>query len=257
MTTPDVDSGSVSCTFTGGVATITFGHPKGNSLPAALLRKLAEQVSALSANDDARVIVLRSEGPGPFCAGASFDELTRIADPDQGKEFFMGFARLILAMTRSPKFIVSRIHGKVVGGGVGVTAASDYAVATEGAAVKLSELAVGIGPFVVGPVIERKVGLAAFQQMAVDAASWRDARWALSHGLFAEVVPTLQELDAKVDAIAQRLAASNPEAMTTLKKVFWAGTEHWESLLEERAAMSGRMVLSDFTRAAISSFKSR
>ena len=257
MTATSIDPGSVSAEFAGGISTIRFSHPKGNSLPAALLRRLADEVTAVSANPEARVIVLRSEGSGPFCAGASFDELTRIADSTAGKEFFMGFARLILAMIRSPKLVITRVQGKVVGGGVGVAAASDYVVALGSAQVKLSELAIGIGPFVVGPVIEKKLGLAAFSQMAVDAASWRDARWAHQHGLFSEVTESPQELDSRTDAIAERLAASNPDAMSTLKRIFWTGTEQWDTLLEERAAMSGTLVLSEFTRNAIASFKSR
>lgn len=249
--------GTVSTTFDGGIATITFGHPKGNSLPGALLRDLAAAVASLDADDRARVIVLRSEGTGPFCAGASFDELVAIADQAAGTEFFMGFARLILAMTRSPKFVIARVHGKAVGGGVGVVAAADYAIATGEASAKLSELAVGIGPFVVGPVIERKVGLAAYSQMAIDATGWRDPQWALARGLYAEVVATPAALDERVDAMARRLADSNPEAMTRMKRIFWEGTEHWPTLLEQRAGMSGTLVLSDFTRAAIARFKAR
>ena len=259
MTTPiaATDAGHVQVQHADGVATIRFGHPKGNSLPGALLRQLAETVSAVGADDRARVIVLRSEGTGPFCAGASFDELQAIADPATGKEFFMGFARLILAMRRAPKFIVARIHGKAVGGGVGITAAADYALATRASSVKLSELAVGIGPFVVGPVIEKKIGLGAFGALAVDASSWRDASWAERHGLFAEVHDDVAALDAAVDTLALRLAGSNPEAMQRLKSVFWQGTEHWDRLLEERAEMSGTLVLSDFTRAALARFAAR
>ena len=255
--TPAADPGFVEVGHADGVATIRFGHPKGNSLPGALLRNLAESVTAVGADDRARVIVLRSEGSGPFCAGASFDELQAIADPATGKEFFMGFARLILAMRQAPKFIVSRIHGKAVGGGVGVTAASDYALATRAASVKLSELAVGIGPFVVGPVIEKRIGLGAFSALAVDATNWRDAAWAERHGLFAEVHDDVAALDAAVDALAARLAASNPDAMRRLKGAFWQGTDHWDQLLEERAEMSGTLVLSDFTRAALARFAAR
>jgi methylglutaconyl-CoA hydratase len=240
-----------------GVATVRFAHPKGNSLPGALLGRLAREVSALGADDAVRVIVVRSGEPGPFCAGASFDELRSIADAAVGKEFFMGFARLILAMRRVPKFVLARVHGKTVGGGVGIAAAADYALAHASAQVKLSELAVGIGPFVVGPVIERKIGLAAFQALAVDATEWRDAAWAERHGLFARVTDTVAELDAVTDALAARLAASNPEAMALLKSAFWEGTEHWDELLERRAEMSGTLVLSDFTRQALAAFAAR
>lgn len=251
------EPGLVTAATAGGIATVTFFHPKGNSLPAALLRDLAATIDRLGAEPSARVIVLRSEGTtGPFCAGASFDELTGITDRAAGKEFFSGFARLILAMKRCPKFIVTRVHGKVAGGGVGIVAASDYVVALRSASLRLSELAVGIGPFVVGPVIERRIGLGPFAAMAVDAA-WRDAEWGERHGLYARLADVPEELDANVGALAQTLAKSNPEAMRLLKRVFWEGTESWDALLAERAGMSGELVLSEFTRNAIAAFGQR
>jgi methylglutaconyl-CoA hydratase len=248
--------GKVAVDFRDGVASIRFQHPKGNSLPASLLRRLADEVTRLGDDDATRVIILRSEGAGSFCAGASFEELTRIGDATEGKEFFMGFARLILAMRECPKFVISRVHGRVVGGGVGIVAASDYAVATANAAVKLSELALGIGPFVVGPVIQRKIGIGAFTTMAVDT-DWHDAGWAGRSGLFSRVYDTIDELDSCLGSLAHRLATSNPDAMARMKAVFWEGTEHWPRLLEERAEMSGALVLSDFTRRAIASFNAR
>lgn len=250
MTSPNGD-GRVATQVADGVATVTFYHPKGNSLPGAVLARLAEQVTALGTDPRAAVIVLRSEGDGAFCGGASFQELQAVRTAEDGQRFFMGFARLILAMVRCPKFILARVHGRVVGGGVGICAASDYAIAVPGASVKLSELAVGIGPFVVGPVIEKKIGLAAFSMLAVNAQEWRVAEWAREHGLFAEVRDTTEELDQAIADLASRLAASNPEAMAKMKQIFWQGTEHWETLLAERAAVSGGLVLSDFTRRAI------
>lgn len=251
---PAVASGSVQTTLTDGVATVRFSHPKGNSLPAPLLARLAEEFRALGQNEEARVIVLRSGDTGPFCAGASFDELKAIRDARAGKEFFMGFARVILAMTRCPKLIVSRVHGKVVGGGVGLAAASDYAMAVESASLRLSELAVGIGPFVVGPAIERKIGLGGFSAMAVDA-DWRPAHWGQESGLYARTFESINTLDEAVDTLARKLARSNPQAMAKMKSVFWQGTEHWDRLLEERAEMSGALVTSEFTRAAITAFE--
>ncbi len=244
-------SGTVTSRLDGGIATVSFSHPKGNSLPGALLALLAEQVTAAGNDARARVIVLRSEGEGAFCAGASFQELQAITTAEQGTAFFMGFARLILAMVRCPKFVIARVQGKAVGGGVGVIASSDYALAHAGAAVKLSELAVGIGPFVVGPVIERKIGPAAFGALAVHATGWRDAGWARDRGLFADTHDSVEALDTAVDSLARELAGSSPEAMARLKRVLWQGTDHWEALLPERAAMSGALVLTDFARKAI------
>jgi methylglutaconyl-CoA hydratase len=246
------NDGSVATSTGNGVGTITFFHPKGNSLPGRLLAQLAEAVTALGGDSDARVIVLRSEGAGAFCAGASFAELAAISDEAAGKKFFLGFATLILAMIRCPKFIITRVQGKTVGGGVGILAASDYVIATDTASVRLSELAVGIGPFVVGPVIERKIGLAAFTALAVEAG-WRDARWAGAQGLYSAVHSSIESADAAMRELGTRLSATNPEAMSRLKKVFWEGTENWDTLLAERAAISGRLVLSDFARKAIAS----
>jgi methylglutaconyl-CoA hydratase len=246
----------VELTTTDTVSTITFGGTKGNSLPGALLRELAATIEATGKQPDVNVIILRSEGDGPFCAGASFDELKSIADEATGKQFFLGFAGVILAMTRSPKPVIVRIQGKTVGGGVGVAAAADYAIATRGASIRLSELAVGIGPFVVGPVIEHKIGRGPYSALALDA-DWRDAEWAARYGLYAAVKDSVAEVDEAVDLLARRLAKANPEAVARIKGTVWAGTDHWPKLLDDRAAMSGRLVLSKFTKDAIASFERR
>jgi methylglutaconyl-CoA hydratase len=244
----------VSSSVTDGIAQVEFGHPKSNSLPSWLLRGLADEVVRVGVRDDVRVVVLRSLGTGAFCAGASFDELSAISDEAEGKEFFMGFARVILAMTRCPKPIIARVHGKAVGGGVGIAAAADYAMATSGASVRLSELAVGIGPFVVGPAIERKIGPGRFTALAIDA-DWRDAAWAERHGLFARVFESTAALDEALGAFARKLSSSNPDALAHIKRIAWTGTDDWPRLLEERAALSGRLVLSRFARDAIQAAK--
>ncbi len=251
-----VAGGDVSVALGDGIGTITFSHPKSNSLPAALLRRLAEAITWVGKDPAARVIVLRSGGTGPFCAGASFDELVDIASVEQGEEFFSGFARVILAMIRAPKLVLVRVHGRTAGGGVGIAAAGDYTFAVKSASAKLSELAVGIGPFVVGPVIRRRIGDGPFAAMAVDA-DWRDAAWGERHALYAQVFDDVATMDAAINALAGTLAASNPDAMRAMKTIFWQGTESWDALLAERARMSGTLVLSDFTRAAIAKFRSR
>jgi methylglutaconyl-CoA hydratase len=250
---PQRADGEVDVAVVDAIATVRFSHPKGNSLPAALLGRLAAEIRRLGTQNDVGVIVLRSGEAGPFCAGASFDELKSIRDAASGKEFFMGFARVILAMTRCPKVIIARVHGKTVGGGVGLVAASDYAMAVESASIRLSELAVGIGPFVVGPVIQRKIGLGGFGAMAIDA-EWRSARWAEEFGLYSRVFENVNALDSGLDSFARKLAAANPQALAQLKSIFWQGTDDWDRLLETRAEMSGSLVLSDFTRAAIAAF---
>jgi methylglutaconyl-CoA hydratase len=246
----DIADGYVRSEVENGIATITFYHPKSNSLPGRLLTELAAAVTEAGKNADAKVIVLRSDGDGAFCGGASFAELQAISNAENGKRFFMGFVNLIIAMIRAPKFVVTRVHGKTVGGGVGIVSASDFAMAAQGASLKLSELAVGLGPFIVGLPIQKKIGLGAFSAMAVDA-DWRDAQWGYQHGLYAELHDDVASLDAALEKRVQTLASSNPEAMAQLKKIFWEGTDEWSAQLDARAGMSGTLVLSDFTSKAV------
>jgi methylglutaconyl-CoA hydratase len=240
-----------------GIATIEFFHPSSNALPAAILADLAHTINTVGTDARAKVIVLRSAGDKAFCAGASFDELTAIDSEAAGKKFFSGFALVINAMRKCHKLIIGRVQGKAVGGGVGLAASTDYCIAMHDAAIKLSELAVGIGPFVVGPAVERKMGRSAFSQLAIDATGWRSAEWGKKHGLYSELHSNTSDLDDAVHALAERLSHSNPEAMWELKKMFWAGTDNWDTLLTDRAAISGRLVTSDFTRSAIQAFKAR
>lgn len=249
-----IETGTVSVDISKGIGTLTFFHPKKNSLPGSLLKKIASEINNLASNDAVKVIVVQSDGNGPFCAGASFDELLAVDSMESGRDFFMGFAGVILAMKNCPKFVITRVHGKTVGGGVGVVSASDYAIATSNAAIKLSELALGIGPFIIGPAVERKIGRSAYSAMSIDA-DWRDVQWAQQHGLYTDVVESIEELDSAVNSLAERLASFNPEAMAELKTVFWEGTDHWNELLPQRAETSGRLVLSEFTSKAIQAFR--
>ena len=251
------DKGTVEISINNEIGTITFGHPQSNSLPGALLQLLANTITDLSKEASVKVIILQSLGDKTFCAGASFDELVAISDLETGKTFFSGFANVINACRKSSKLIIGRIQGKAVGGGVGIASAVDYCFATTNAAVKLSELAVGIGPFVVGPAVQRKIGLSAMSELAINATSWRSAEWAMQKGLYNEIYETSSEMDTAIQSLALKLSNSNPAAMQELKQVFWEGTEDWDTLLVSRASISGKLVLSEFTREAISTFKSR
>ncbi len=256
--TDAVNQGDVSYSINeNGIATVEFFHPLSNSLPGRLLKKLAETISILGTTNKAKVIVIQSQGNRAFCAGASFDELLSIKDFDTGKRFFMGFANVINACRRCPKLIIGRIQGKAVGGGVGLASAVDYCYATKYASVKLSELAVGIGPFVVGPAVIRKIGVSAMGQLSINATEWQDANWAREKGLYSEVFDDIEAMDKGIAALTQQLSKSNPEGMRLLKESLWVGTEHWDTLLENRAAMSGKLVLSDFAVNAISAFKKK
>lgn len=250
-------NGYVNTEIEHGIATVEFFHPASNSLPAAILTDLAKAIDKAGQDERVKVIVLKSAGNGAFCAGASFDELIAITNEAEGKKFFSGFAMVINAIRKSHKFVLGRVQGKAVGGGVGLAAACDYTIATESASVKLSELAVGIGPFVVGPAVERKLGTSCFSQLAIDATEWRSAEWAKKHSLYCEIYKTIEEVDDAIGRLANKLAHSNPEAMADLKKVFWTGTEHWDTLLNDRASLSGKLVLSTFTKNAIEQFKKK
>jgi enoyl-CoA hydratase/carnithine racemase len=245
----------VKQTIENQVGYIEFFHPEHNSLPANLLADLVQTINDAGNNDDIKVIVLKSGGDRTFCAGASFKELINIDDEESGKIFFSGFANVINAMRKCPKFIIGRIQGKTVGGGVGIASATDYCMATKFAAIKLSELNVGIGPFVVGPAIERKIELSAMSQIAIDANSFYPAEWAKQKGLFTHVYESSEELDETVKAFAENLCTYNVEAMKEMKKMFWKGTEDWDDLLIERAKISGKLVLSEFTKERLKRFK--
>lgn len=251
-----MSTGHVISQYNNHITTIEFFHPAHNSLPGNLLSELVAQIEQAGHDDNTLIIVLKSAGDRSFCAGASFTELTSIADYNTGKKFFMGFANVVNAIRKCPKIVIGRVHGKAVGGGVGIAASCDYCMATKYASVRLSELAVGIGPFVIGPAVERKIGVSAFSQMAINATEWQTAAWAKQKGLFTEVFETTEQLDAYIEHFCAELITKNPEALSLLKQIFWEGTGHWDQLLEERAGMSGQLILSDFAKNAIQAFLS-
>ncbi|WPV02182.1 enoyl-CoA hydratase/isomerase family protein [Mucilaginibacter sp. cycad4] len=237
-----------------GVTTISFYHPAQNSLPSALLKQLADAVFNAGNDPETKVIVLQSAGNRTFCAGASFDELLQIKDKEAGALFFEGFSNVISACRKCPKIIIARVQGKAVGGGVGLAAAADYCLASEAASIKLSELTIGIGPFVIAPAVIRKTGISAFSQLTIRAADFQTAQWAKQNGLYNEVYEDTPTLDAAVYELTQKLASYNPAALAGLKQALWEGTPNWDDLLKQRAAISGELVLSEFTQQALHSF---
>ena len=247
-------AGNVTRVNENGVATISFYHPSQNSLPSLLLAEIGNEIAKAGDDTNVRIIVLKSAGDRTFCAGASFDELLQIKDKVAGAEFFSGFANLINAIRKSPKIVIARVQGKAVGGGVGLAAAADYCLATEAASIKLSELAIGIGPFVISPAVTRKIGLPAFSQLTIRASDFQTAQWAKEHGLYNEVYPDIVSMDAALESLTEKLASYHPDALSGLKEILWEGTENWDVLLAERAAISGELVLSEFTQRALRSF---
>lgn len=245
--------GTVTYSCSDHIGTIEFYHPKGNSLPGNLLRNIADTITTAGEDDACRVVVLKSGGDGAFCAGASFHELKKISNLDEGKKFFMGFAHVINAMRTCPKMILTRVHGKTVGGGIGIVAASDFVIALEGSSVKLSEIAMGIGPFVVGPAVGRKIGVSAFSTLSLDASTWYGSDWAYSRGLYNKLASSVEELDEMIQKLSTSLANSNPEALRHLKEIHWQATGHWDATLEQRAEISGKLILSDHTKKFMAS----
>ncbi len=252
--TDKTKAGHINIKIRNKVAYISFFHPSHNSLPSNLLSQLSTAIYNQEKNDNITIIVLQSEGDRTFCAGASFDELVSIENAEVGKKFFLGFANVINAIRKSQKLIIGRVQGKSVGGGVGLAAATDYCLATKYASIKLSELSIGIGPFVIAPAVERKIGLAAYSNMTINAKSWKTAQWAHNKGLYAEVFESTKELDEYLEEFAHNLSNMNPEALITLKKTLWEGTENWDQLLDERAELSGKLVLSDYAKEALKKF---
>jgi len=250
-----MSNGSLYTHIENKIATIQFGHQASNSFPSELLSRLTHSINELSSNQDVHVIILKSEQEKAFCAGASFDELVAISNFEDGKQFFLGFANVINAMRNCSKLIIGRIQGKAVGGGVGLAAACDYCLATKQADIKLSEFTIGIGPFVIEPAVRRKIGLTALSELTLDAESWQNAYWAKEKGLYAKIFDTIKEMDIEVEILANKLSNYNPEALKEMKKALWKGTENWTALLEEKAQISGKLVLSDFTKKALQKFK--
>ena len=251
------ENGSLYTNIQNNIATVEFGHPASNSFPSELLARLTNELHVLAKNATVSVIVLKSEGEKAFCAGASFDELVAITSLEEGKTFFSGFANVINAMRTCGKLIIGRVQGKTVGGGVGLASACDYVLATENASIKLSEFTIGIGPFVIEPAVKRKIGLASLSELTLDATNWKTAYWAKEKGLYAKVFDSISELDEEVELFANKLASYNPEALSEMKKVLWENTENWNSLLSERAKISGELVLSEFTKNALAKFSKK
>lgn len=250
-----MENGFIKTTIQNNIATITFFHPASNSFPSYLLKKLTLAFDEISQNKSVAVVVLKSEGETVFCSGASFDELLLIKNLEEGIIFFSGFANVLNAMRNCEKLILGRIQGKAVGGGVGLAAACDYVFATESASIKLSELAIGIGPFVIEPVVSRKIGSTPTSQLALSAHDWKTAQWSLEKGLYSELFSTVQKMDNALELFSTKLASFNHEALIEMKKVFWENTSHWETLLPKRAAISGQLVLSEFTKNALKLLK--
>lgn len=248
-------TGSISISIDATIATIEFGHPASNSFPSLLLKELTSTIETVGQNPEVAVVVLKSQGTAAFCAGASFDELLAVANEAEGKAFFSGFAHLINAMRKCPKLIIGRIQGKAIGGGVGIVAACDYVLASQEASIKLSELAIGIGPFVIEPAVSRKIGKTALAELSLAAQEWKSATWAKEKGLYANTFESIEKLDAAVAELAFQITTYNSEALAEMKKVLWEGTEHWDTLLIERAAITGKLVLSEATKTALAAFK--
>lgn len=236
------------------IAEITFGTPKSNSLPSEILEKLAQTILDEAAKENVSLILLKSEGEKAFCAGASFDELLDINDLETSKHFFGGFAKVLNAMRTCRKIVVVRVQGKTTGGGVGIACAADYCFATKDAGLALPELNLGIGPFVIGPFVERKIGKSQFTAMSLDT-EFRNANWAKDNHIYHQVFDSITEMDFEIQKFLEKLSAKSTDALALIKKVSWEGTEHFAELMPERILMSASLLLEDSTKANIEKIK--
>ncbi|PUB28160.1 methylglutaconyl-CoA hydratase [Elizabethkingia sp. YR214] len=238
------------------IAEITFGTPKSNSLPGAILEKLAQTILEEGVKKEVKAILIKSAGEKAFCAGASFDELLAIDELEVSKKFFGGFAKVLNAMRNCGKIVVVRVQGKTTGGGVGITCGADYCFATKDATLALTEINLGIGPFVIGPYVERKIGKSQFSAMAIDA-EFRSAEWAEQHNIYHSVSENIAEMDTKLDDFLQKLSTRSDEALALIKKVSWDGTDYFNILMPDRIHMSASLILEDSAKKNIEAIKER
>ena len=251
-----MNNGFVTQELKNNIAEITFGTPKSNALPGEILEKLAQTIIESGRDENVKAILLKSEGDKAFCAGASFDELLEIDDLENSKIFFGGFAKVLNAMRSCGKLVVVRVQGKTTGGGVGIACAADYCFATKDAAMALTELNLGIGPFVIGPYVERKIGKSAYEAISIDA-DFRSADWCEKHDVYHSVSENIQEMDAKIEAFMKKLSERSADALASIKKVSWEGSEHFDQLMPERILMSASLILEDSAKQNIQKIKER
>lgn len=251
----DNQNGSLHSRISKGIATIEFGHPKANSLTSALLEGLMQEFNSLSENDKVSLILLKSKGEGAFCAGASFDELLQIDNLTDATHFFNGFANVFLAMRNCKKPIVGQIQGKATGGGVGLIAACDYTLATENAWIRLPELAIGIAPFVIAPVLIRKIGTTALNEMYMTPNLWKESHWAQRYNLYTQVLKNIKELNEQTAHFTENLAKINSNVLAEMKQITWKNTENWSEELHKNATLSAKFLLSEETKSILMNFK--
>lgn len=251
-----MNNGFVTQELKNNISEITFGTPKSNSLPGEILEKLAQTILESGKDENVKAILLKSEGEKAFCAGASFDELLEIEELEKSKIFFGGFAKVLNAMRNCGKLVVVRVQGKTTGGGVGIACAADYCFATKDSAMALTELNLGIGPFVIGPYVERKIGKSAYGAMSIDA-DFRSANWCEKHDVYHSVSENIQEMDEKIAAFMNKLSERSADALALIKKVSWEGSEHFDQLMPERILMSASLILEDSAKKNIELIKER
>ncbi len=251
-----MNKGFVNQEIKNNISEITFGTQKSNSLPGEILELLAETILESGKDQSVKAILLKSEGEKAFCAGASFDELLEIEELEKSKIFFGGFAKVLNAMRSCGKLVIVRVQGKTTGGGVGIACAADYCFATKDSAMALTELNLGIGPFVIGPFVERKVGKSAYSAMSIDA-DFRSADWCEKHDVYHSVSENISEMDEEIKAFMEKLSTRSSEALALIKKVSWEGTEHFAQLMPERILMSASLILEDSAKENIGKIKER
>jgi methylglutaconyl-CoA hydratase len=254
MTENPQNTGFINYNIKDSVLHLEFGHPLGNSLPSNLLSGLKNSITTASTDDSIKVILLKSSG-NSFCGGASFNELVKIDNLEDATEFFMGFANLMLAIKECPKPVVAKVHGKSVGGGLGIIAASDWAIGTEKSSIRLSEISIGIGPFTIGPVLVRKIGVGNFQRLSL-SADWIDSNWGLNSGLFQEICNS-DALETVTESRIEHFKKLDPISFAENKKLMWSFSDITEDSLRVKASNVSKLLLNQNTQSILKSLTSK
>lgn len=239
----------------GPVARVWLNRPEAhNAIAYDLGAELAASLHALAHDEGVRVVVLGGRGPS-FCAGADIGAMKAMASAsfEQSLADAEKLAGIFAALGDFPKPVVGRIHGNVLGGGVGFVCGCDIAVASDDARFGLTEVRLGIIPGIISPYVIRRLGDRNARELMLTGERF-DAAAALRVGLVHHVVPAAQ-LDAKVDERVGELLKGGPEAQRRIKRVLelWADST-WEEYLASLPRTLAEVRSGDEAREGLAAF---
>jgi len=239
-----MNESAIHCTVQDGTATLTLQRPQvHNAFDDVLIGELSARLRALGEDPQVRVVVLGGAGRS-FCAGADLAWMRRMAayGEQENRRDARALAELMHTLDTLSKPTVARVHGAAYGGGVGLVACCDIAIAADGARFCTSEARLGLAPAVISPYVVRAIGARAARRYFLTAAPF-DASRAHALGLVHEVVDA-GELDRAVAAVVAELHAGGPAAQTACK-----------SLIATVAGAAGDETLIDYTAACIADLR--